>query len=91
MRDKSRLGSILWQYIIVDEGHRLKNANAKFTQVLGQEYSSRNRLLLTGTPLQVRLSHYLLVVIWYYYRIPLTVRLCYVSQSFASNSVEFAS
>lgn len=35
-----------------DEGHRLKNAHCRFAQVLGQEYTSRNRLLLTGTPLQ---------------------------------------
>ena len=34
------------------EGHRLKNAHCRFAQVLGQEYTSRNRLLLTGTPLQ---------------------------------------
>jgi ATP-dependent helicase STH1/SNF2 len=52
MRDKGKLGSLQWRYIIVDEGHRLKNAQAKFTQLLGAEYSAQNRLLLTGTPLQ---------------------------------------
>lgn len=52
LQDKAKLRRIHWQYIIIDEGHRLKNAQARFTQVLGQEYSSRNRLLLTGTPLQ---------------------------------------
>jgi len=30
-----------------DEGHRLKNAHCRFAQVLGQEYTSRNRLPLT--------------------------------------------
>ena len=53
MKDKASLRRIHWQYIIIDEGHRLKNAHCKFAQVLGTEYSSRNRLLLTGTPLQV--------------------------------------
>ena len=43
----------MWQYIIVDEGHRMKNAQSKFAQTLGTAYQSRNRLLLTGTPLQV--------------------------------------
>ena len=52
MRDKRRLGATQWQYIIVDEGHRLKNAQSKFTRVLGHDYSSKLRLLLTGTPLQ---------------------------------------
>jgi superfamily II DNA or RNA helicase len=52
LRDASRLTTVPWQYIIVDEGHRLKNANSRLTLVLGQEYSSRYRLLLTGTPLQ---------------------------------------
>ena len=52
MRDKSKLSSVQWNYIIVDEGHRLKNAAAKFTMVLGHDYIARNRLLLTGTPLQ---------------------------------------
>jgi len=52
MKDKSTLRKIYWQYIVIDEGHRLKNAQCKFTQILGTEYNSRNRLLLTGTPLQ---------------------------------------
>jgi hypothetical protein len=52
MKDKSALKKIPWQYIIIDEGHRLKNARCKFTQILGQEYVSKHRLLLTGTPLQ---------------------------------------
>jgi SNF2-related domain len=40
------------QYIIVDEGHRMKDAQSKFAQTLGSVYRSRSRLLLTGTPLQ---------------------------------------
>jgi SNF2 family DNA or RNA helicase len=52
MFDKYALKKIYWQYIIVDEGHRMKNANSKFAQTLGTEYQSKNRILLTGTPLQ---------------------------------------
>jgi len=51
MRDKSVLKRWHWQYIIIDEGHRMKNATSKFAMTLGTNYTSRNRLLLTGTPL----------------------------------------
>ncbi|TDH73532.1 hypothetical protein CCR75_007652 [Bremia lactucae] len=52
MKDKHVLRKYDWQYIIVDEGHRMKNAQSKFAMTLGSMYTSRNRLLLTGTPLQ---------------------------------------
>jgi len=45
-----------WQYIIVDEGHRMKNSKSKFAMILGNFYTSKHRLLLTGTPLQNNLS-----------------------------------
>jgi len=51
MRDKSALNKTQWQYIIVDEGHRMKNSKSKFSSVLGNSYESAHRLLLTGTPL----------------------------------------
>jgi len=51
MLDKSDLGKLEWNYIIVDEGHRIKNRNSKLSNVLRQ-YMSRHRVLLTGTPLQ---------------------------------------
>eukprot|EP01027_Heterolobosea_sp_BB2_P013730 GEZU01019767.1.p1 GENE.GEZU01019767.1~~GEZU01019767.1.p1 ORF type:complete len:1306 (-),score=411.03 GEZU01019767.1:96-3443(-) len=50
-RDKKVLRKIAWNYIIIDEGHRIKNANCKLVQDLNQ-YKSKHRLLLTGTPLQ---------------------------------------
>ena len=56
MRDKGVLNKIFWQYIVVDEGHRMKNSRSKFALTLGQQYMSANRLLLTGTPLQNDLS-----------------------------------
>ena len=56
MKDKYALNKVFWQYIIVDEGHRMKNAKSKFTQTLGTQFKSACRLLLTGTPLQNNLS-----------------------------------
>jgi len=40
-----------WSYVIVDEGHRLKNIKARFSQAI-HSVSCQHRLLLTGTPLQ---------------------------------------
>ena len=57
MRDKAALRKLEWQYIIVDEGHRMKNAQSKFAQTLGTAYTSKRRVLLTGTPLQVRMPY----------------------------------
>lgn len=56
LNDKSTLSKIAWQYIIVDEGHRMKNSKSKFALTLGQQYISAHRILLTGTPLQNNLS-----------------------------------
>ncbi|KAL4547969.1 hypothetical protein Ndes2526B_g07184 [Nannochloris sp. 'desiccata'] len=49
--DRPRLSSIPWSYIIIDEGHRLKNSGCKLNAELAH-YRATNRLLLTGTPLQ---------------------------------------
>lgn len=56
VKDQLVLSRIRWQYIIIDEGHRMKNANCKLAMTLGVRYKSRNRLLLTGTPLQNNLT-----------------------------------
>ena len=56
MKDKSVLSKVHWCYIVVDEGHRMKNAKSKFAQILGLQYQSDHRLLLTGTPLQNNLA-----------------------------------
>jgi len=55
MNDRAAFSSIRWRYIVVDEGHRLKNMNCRLIRELKQ-YHSANRLLLTGTPLQNNLS-----------------------------------
>ncbi|CAN6726263.1 unnamed protein product [Malus baccata var. baccata] len=51
MRDKQFLKKINWYYLIVDEGHRLKNHECALAQTLAG-YDMRRRLLLTGTPIQ---------------------------------------
>lgn len=55
MNDKTYLDNFRWKFIIVDEGHRIKNLNCKLIKIL-KEFDSANRLLLTGTPLQNNLS-----------------------------------
>ncbi|OBZ86833.1 Chromatin structure-remodeling complex subunit snf21, partial [Choanephora cucurbitarum] len=52
IKDRPVLSKIKWQYMIIDEGHRMKNTQSKLTMVLRQYYFSRYRLILTGTPLQ---------------------------------------
>jgi hypothetical protein len=52
IKDKSSLRRLQWQYAIVDEGHRMKNAQSKFAVTLGTQYTTLHRVLLTGTPLQ---------------------------------------
>ncbi|KAG2497935.1 hypothetical protein HYH03_004197 [Edaphochlamys debaryana] len=53
--DRPRLARLKWSHIIVDEGHRLKNAGCKLNAELAH-YTTTSRLLLTGTPLQNRLD-----------------------------------
>ncbi|KAH6757889.1 chromatin remodeling factor CHD3 [Perilla frutescens var. hirtella] len=53
--DSTSLKPIKWECMIVDEGHRLKNKDSKLFSSLKQ-YSSRHRVLLTGTPLQNNLD-----------------------------------
>uniref|UniRef100_A0A6B2KWZ2 Uncharacterized protein n=1 Tax=Arcella intermedia TaxID=1963864 RepID=A0A6B2KWZ2_9EUKA len=52
IKDEEILSKIFWNYIIIDEGHRMKNHKSKLTQTLCKYYKANNRLILTGTPLQ---------------------------------------
>jgi ATP-dependent helicase STH1/SNF2 len=52
LKDKHALSKPKWLYMIIDEGHRMKNAHSKLSLVLTKHYASRFRLILTGTPLQ---------------------------------------
>ena len=49
------LAEIDWQYLVVDEGHRLKNKNSTLYGRL-QQMSWQHCTLLTGTPIQNNLS-----------------------------------
>ncbi|XP_037300295.1 ATP-dependent helicase brm [Manduca sexta] len=55
IKDKGVLAKVQWKYMIIDEGHRMKNHHCKLTQVLNTHYIAPHRLLLTGTPLQNKL------------------------------------
>ncbi|KAE8448434.1 hypothetical protein EG329_009499 [Mollisiaceae sp. DMI_Dod_QoI] len=52
IKDRPVLSKIKWIHMIIDEGHRMKNSSSKLSATLTQYYSTRYRLILTGTPLQ---------------------------------------
>jgi len=56
LKDRLVLNKYHWQYIVIDEGHRMKNSKSKFASTLGTQYVSEHRMLLTGTPLQNNLG-----------------------------------
>ena len=51
MIEKTALNKIKWQYLIIDEAHRIKNDESKLSKIV-RLFSTKYRLLLTGTPLQ---------------------------------------
>ncbi|XP_068582922.1 lymphoid-specific helicase [Cebidichthys violaceus] len=55
MIDRKRLQHFQWKYLVVDEGHRIKNLNCRLVREL-KLLPTDNKLLLTGTPLQNNLA-----------------------------------
>ncbi|KAH9915232.1 SNF2 family N-terminal domain-containing protein [Fomitopsis serialis] len=55
MKDRAYLAEYYWGFIVVDEGHRLKNMNCRLIRELRMIPAS-SRMILTGTPLQNNLS-----------------------------------
>jgi SWI/SNF-related matrix-associated actin-dependent regulator of chromatin subfamily A member 5 len=51
IKEKTNLTKLNYEYLIIDEAHRIKNEKAKLSSVVRQ-YKAAHRLLLTGTPLQ---------------------------------------
>merc|ERR1711871_622550 len=55
MRDRVYLQNYRFKYVMVDEGHRLKNFDCRLIREL-KTIPTENKLLLTGTPLQNNLA-----------------------------------
>ena len=55
LQDATFLSQIKWQFMAVDEAHRLKNRESQLYDRL-QEFKTPARLLITGTPVQNNLS-----------------------------------
>ncbi|KUI68421.1 putative ATP-dependent helicase IRC5 [Cytospora mali] len=55
IQDSAFLSRINWEFIIIDEGHRLKNAESRLFQEICK-FRSATRFLITGTPLQNNLK-----------------------------------
>lgn len=51
LREKNALKKLSWEYIVIDEAHRIKNVDSMLSQIV-RAFNSRSRLLITGTPLQ---------------------------------------
>jgi len=51
--DKGFLNKIHWVYIAIDEAHRIKNEKSRLSTTV-RTFNTQFRLLITGTPLQVR-------------------------------------
>lgn len=53
IKDRAQLAGYNFGYIVVDEGHRLKNLDCRLIREI-KKYNSAGRMILTGTPLHVR-------------------------------------
>ncbi|GMI27813.1 hypothetical protein TeGR_g3429 [Tetraparma gracilis] len=51
LKEQAYLKKIDFEYLIIDEAHRIKNENSSLSQVV-RLMSAKHRLLITGTPLQ---------------------------------------
>lgn len=49
--EKTALKKLSFEYIVIDEAHRIKNVDSILSQIV-RSFISRGRLLITGTPLQ---------------------------------------
>jgi SNF2 family DNA or RNA helicase len=54
-KDCRQMAAVKWHYLILDEGHRIKNADCQLSRIV-RTYKVNHKLLLSGTPLQNQLS-----------------------------------
>ena len=55
--DVEFLASVKWNYLILDEGHVIKNTKTKTAGAIRQ-LTAAHRVILTGTPIQVILFNF---------------------------------
>lgn len=55
LKYKKDIEGYKWHYIVLDEGHKIKNGEAKVT-IAAKEFKTPYRLLLTGSPMQNNLQ-----------------------------------
>ena len=55
MKDRVELSNYKWGFVVVDEGHRLKNMDCRLIREL-KLLPATGRMVLTGTPLHVSIS-----------------------------------
>ncbi|KAI0919569.1 hypothetical protein AcW1_003212 [Taiwanofungus camphoratus] len=55
MKDRAQLAEYYWGFIVVDEGHRLKNMDCKLMREI-KRLNAAARIVLTGTPLHNNLA-----------------------------------
>ena len=52
---KESLNLYSWDYLILDEGHKIRNPHSEITQLV-KEYSTCHRIILSGSPIQNNLQ-----------------------------------
>lgn len=57
--------SFIWRYVVLDEGHKIKNNVTNISNAL-KSVSAEYRLILTGTPLQNNLTEMWALLAWLY-------------------------
>ncbi|PLB47204.1 hypothetical protein P170DRAFT_428415 [Aspergillus steynii IBT 23096] len=57
--------AFVWKYVVLDEGHRIKNGQSRRAQILGR-VRAEFKLVLTGTPIQNNLKELWSILNWLY-------------------------